>query len=1103
MRGIAEWLGSIGLGEYARRFSEHAIDLSVLHDLTEQDLKELGVDKVGHRRKMLRAIADMDGAALVMAASETIEPMPSAEGERRQLTVMFCDLVGSTALAARLDPEDLSRVMNSYQDCIHDIVERRFEGMIARRQGDGALAYFGYPSAQEDDAERAVRAGLALVDAIASLRSDVAASLQVRIGVATGELLIRETPAEQEVFGEPPNVAARLQAMAEPGAVLICPSTHLLAGGHFNYRNLGPVALKGLSGPISVWQVLGSSGVVSRFEAKHKTDLLLRRWRATQEEGRMVMLTGEPGIGKSHIALAFDEQIQNEPHVTLRYYCSAHHINSALFPFVGQLERAAEFERNDSATQKLSKLGALVARSTTDPEHLAVLANLLALPADERWRLQELTPQKRKEKTLAALLAQLEGLAARQPVFMIFEDVHWIDPTSLELLASIVERLPQLRALLLVTARPEFTPPWPSYPHVTTAPLTRLGRRAGAQLIERVTDGKKLPKEVMDEILARTDGIPMFIEELTKTVLESGLLKERNGDYYLDHPLPSLAIPTTLHASLVTRLDRLAPARVVAQTGAVAGREFHYELLNAVAGLPREKLEEALDQLVRSGLIFRRGEIPHAVYTFKHILVRDAAYAGLLKSRRGHLHAAIANTLEHQFPEVVRTQPETLAHHFTEAGLIEKATGYWLQAGKDASLRSANIEAVAHLERGIDVLARLPASESRDRTELDLQLVLGPCLIATHGPAASKALATFVRARELCRRLGEPPEYLQVMFWLATASVVRGELPQALDAIADLPSASNARGNNPALLNAIRGQGMILMFMGRILESREALERATALFNASNEADRLAARAAGQDAGVATLVLMAWVLWMLGRMDDAVTQMAAALKRADEVQHAHTQAYAWYYAAVLHALRGEPTVAQGYAERCLAISEQHGFRHWLGLSRAIRGICAEMLSDSPSRLDEVKVALDEYQRSGYQLGVTAQFVLLCPLLLLRNEVELGSEVIEQGLAIVSRNNERFFEAELYRLKARALLMRGAPEAEAEAEALLDRALQTAQSQQAHSLELRAAVDLAKLWMHQGKRDAARDVLSSVYGRFTEGFDTRDLKEANSLQIQLQ
>src|SRR5215831_5063626 len=837
---------------------------------------------------------------------------PRDEAERRHLTVLFCDLVGSTALAARLDPEEMWGVIAAYHACIGDGIGR-YQGMIARYMGDGVLAYFGYPRAQEYDAEQAVRAALALVDAVANLRTDADAALQARIGVATGtvvvsELLIDETPVEQAAVGETPNLAARLQGAAEPGTVLICATTRRLIGGLFDYRDVGALALKGWAEPVPAWQVLGPSGVESRFEAMHKTklppllgrqeeiELLLRRWRyATQGEGRAVVLTGEPGIGKSHIALAIDERLQSEPLITLRYFCSAHHTNSALFPFIGQLERAAGFERSDSPAQKLSKLEALVARSTIDPERVAVLANLLALPASDHFRLQELSPQKRKEKTFAALLAQLHEVAARQPVFIIFEDIHWIDPTSLELLAAIVERAPQLRVLLLITTRSEFTPPWPSYPHTTTIPLTRLDRRAGAALVERVTAGKTLPKEVTSEILARTDGVPLFIEELTKTVLESGLLQERDGHYVLERPLPALAIPTTLHASLMARLDRLAPVREVAQIGAVAGREFHYELLYAVSGMPRERLEDALGQLVRSELIFRRGESPHSVYTFKHTLIRDAAYASLLKSRRVHLHAAIASALEQQLPEILQTQPETLAHHLTEAGLIEKAIGYWLQAGKNAALRSANLEAIAHLQRGIELTCRLPADEGRDRSELDLQLLLGPCLIATHGPAASEAVKTFARARELCERLGAPPEYLQVMFWQATASVVRGELPQALEAIAGLPSAAETHGNRPALINGIRGRGMILMFMGHVVEARETLELAIELFSASEEADKMAARAAGQDAGVSTLVLMAWVFWILGQVDEAVARMSAALERADAVQHAHTHAYAWYY----------------------------------------------------------------------------------------------------------------------------------------------------------------------------------------------------------------
>ena len=507
------------------------------------------------------------------------------------------------------------------------------------------------------------------------------------------------------------------------------------------------------------------------------------------------MLTGESGIGKSHIALALQERLQADPQITVRHFCSAHHTNSALFPFIRQLERAARFERGDSPAEKFAKLEAVLLRSGAAADQVVPpLANLLSLPPVTATPYQSRVRRSRKETTLAALLAQLDGLATQQPVFVIFEDIHWADPTSLELLTITLEQIPRLRVLLLITARPEFTPPWPGHAHVTTISLTRLSRRNGAALIERVTAGKTLPEEVMDQILARTDGVPLFIEELTKTVLETGLLQERDDHYVLDRPLPSMAIPTTLHASLMARLDRLAPVREVAQIGAVVGREFSYELLNTVAGLSKERLEEALAQLVRSELIFCRGEVPQAIYTFKHALVRDAAYSGLLKSRRAALHATIADAFEQRFPEIVEAQPETLAHHLTEAGLFEKAGEYWLRAGKKAAMRSANLEAIAHAQRGIETLGHMVDGAGKDRLELDFQLALGPCLIATQGPASNSAVATFARARELCERLGDPPEHLQVMFWLTTASVIRGELPLAREMILALLHLAEARG---------------------------------------------------------------------------------------------------------------------------------------------------------------------------------------------------------------------------------------------------------------------------------------------------------------------
>lgn len=847
------------------------------------------------------------------------------------------------------------------------------------------------------------------------------------------------------------------------------------------------------------WQVIKATDFESRFAAQHSVqvkhplgrdeeiDVLRRRWRrASQGEGQVVVLTGEPGIGKSHITLALDKMLEREPHLSVRFFCSPHHANSVLYPIIGQLNRAAKFQRTDSPEEKLTKLEALLTRWGADSDQIALLAELLALPLDDQRRRHGLTPQKRKELTLAALWSQFQALAAERPVLATFEDVHWIDPTSLEFVALTVERVAQTQALFLITARPEFVAPWPRHSHVSTIHLSRLSRLDGVALIERVAGGKSLPETVVDELLHRTDGVPLFIEELTKTVLESGLLQHRDGRYVLDGQLPAWAIPTTLHASLLARLDRSALAKEVAQTGAAVGREFFYELLNLVSALPQDKLDDALDQLNRSELLFSRGEKPHTVYTFKHALVRDAAYAGLLKARRAQLHAAIADALEKHFPDLVEAQPETLAWHLTEAGLVKRGADYWLRAGRNAAAASAMIEATAHLQRGIQAARRLPTGLDKDRLELDLQLALAPCLIATQGPASSIAVETFNRARELCERLGDPPECLHVMFWIATAAVIRGELVRA----------------NETVLNARRGHAMILLFLGALTDALTECRYAIDLFNESDESVRLAARGAGQDAGAAARALLSWGLWLRGDVDEATSQLAAGIQRADAVQHPHTQAYVLYYGSILYSLRGELSIAQGYVERCFALSEKHGFRQWHGLSRAVRDICITMRDPSSSAFEEVTSALSEYRNAGYQLGVTSLFVLLCPALLLRGQPRTALEFAEQGLVIAKHNHERMFEAELYRLKARALLAERAPEARKNAHALLSEALSVARSQDARSLELRAAADLATLWIDEGRSEQALNLLTPIQTRLTEGLETDDVRHLKALVDQL-
>jgi hypothetical protein len=894
--------------------------------------------------------------------------------------------------------------------------------------------------------------------------------------------------------------------------VVIAASTRRLSGGHFDYRDLGRVALKGFDEPVGAWQVLGESTVESRFEAQHEIaltqmvgreeelDLLRRRWRQVEEgEGRVVLLFGEPGIGKSRLTRALFETLAGEPHLRLRYFCSPHHRDSALFPVTSQLARAAGFAREDTAEQRLAKLEALLARAGRLTEGIAPIAELLSLPGSHP--APQLSPQERKQKTLEALLAQLDGLAAQQPVLMLFEDAHWIDPTSLELLTSIVERVQGLPVLLLITARPEFTLPWPGHAHVTGLSLTRLTRREGVALVDRITGGKALPGEVLEQILARTDGVPLFIEELTKTIVESGMLTDTGDRYTMAGPLPPLAIPTTLQDSLMARLDRHAPVKEVAQIAACIGRDFDYDLLATVSGMAEDGLSSALEALRRAELIIARG-LTTEQYSFKHALVRDAAYAGLLKSRRAQLHAAIARAIEQSFPDVVEGQPETLAHHLTEAGLPEKAAGYWLRAGKNAAARSANIEAIAHLRRGIEAIAGLPNGSAMVRFELDLQLALGPCLIATQGALSDAAIATFKRARELCERLGDTPEYAHVMHWLTVGHAIRGELPEALDASAAVVGFAEARGNRSAVVNAIRGRGLVLLMMGRLSEARATIERHIAEFDACDEAEKLATQSAGQDAGTAGMAVMAWILWGLGYLDMARASMAAALQRAEALGHPHTQAYACYYASVLHALLCEPAVAHAHAERCLTLSEEHSFGQWRNLSRAVHGICANLLDPLLDSLLAVRGELDDYVGTGYQFGITALYVLLAQALLTRRHLAPVQEVIFKGLATAGRTSEQIFGAELLRLKARALPFVGEPNATTNPEPLLGDALTIARGQHARTLELRAARDLASVWRDGGRYTEARDLLTPIYGWFTEGFDTPDLKEAKALLDEL-
>jgi len=743
---VARWLEEHGLGEYAQVFAESDIDEEVLPELTDADLEKLGVT-LGHRKKLVKAIAALPaGESAPSVCGPTSRPLPatsalSAEAERRQLTVMFCDLVGSTELSGKLDPEDLRDVISAFQDACKAAIES-YEGYVAKYMGDGVLAYFGYPQAHEDDAERGVRAGLGIIEAMAGLNVGVGrekgTQLAVRVGIATGPVVVGDlighgASQESAVVGETPNLAARLQGLADANALVVAADTRRLTAGHFQYRDMGEKTLRGINVPVRVWQVLGESAVKSRFEAIHGRELmplvgrdeemalLLRRWkRAKHREGQLALISGEPGIGKSRLTETVREQIADESHVHLRYQCSPYHANSALYPVIAQLARAASFSPNDDADNKITKLEKLLEQSSDDfDQEIPLLASMMSISTEGRYLPLELDAHQQREATLAALVSQLNGLCSRGPVICIFEDVHWVDPTTLELLERLVEQVPSLPVLMLVTFRPEFTAPWMGQAHTTFIALNRMTRDDIQLIAQNVAGRERLPPRILNHIVSKTDGVPLFIEELTSTLLESGVrAKEISGDAMAHHITASL--PNTLRDSLMARLDRLGPARQVAQVGAVIGREFSRELIAEVSGLDVEELQSALSLLLQSGLVFSRG---HA-YLFKHALVRDTAYESLLRSNRQGIHARIAQVLETGQADGAQAEPELIAFHHTEAQQNDRAVYYWNRAGERAVGRAAHAEAINHFSNALKLVSKLPKGVDRARKGVQLRLAL-------------------------------------------------------------------------------------------------------------------------------------------------------------------------------------------------------------------------------------------------------------------------------------------------------------------------------------------------------------------------------------------
>jgi predicted ATPase/class 3 adenylate cyclase len=1052
----------------------------------------------------------------IQEAAPTVEAR-APDAERRQLTVMFCDLVGSTELSARLDPEDLREVVRSYQETAADVI-RGFDGHVAQYLGDGLLVYFGYPRAHEDDAHRAVRAALGMVEAMGTLNSQLEAKfgvqLAVRLGIHTGPVVVGEMGGEgrheQLALGETPNIAARLQGLAEPNTVAISAMTKRLVEAGFVFENLGSHHLNGVPEPIAVARVLKptapqsdeeevGTGVVTALVGRdEEIGLLLRRWEQSKEGfGQVVLINGEAGIGKSALADVLREHVASQGYTRATCQSSPYHTNSAFYPLITHVQRLWRWERDDSPAEKLDKMEETL-RTTSLPlkEVVPLFAGLFSLPLPEgRYPPLGLSTQQEKQQTQDAMVAWLLEEAERQPMLLVHEDLHWADPSTLEIIGMLVEQVPTAPMLIVLIFRPEFVPPWPNRSHMTPITLNRLDRPQVEAMITQLGGGKALPAEVVQHIVTRTDGVPLYVEELTKMLLESDLLQEKADHYALAGELSGAAIPATLQDSLMARLDRLPMVREVAQLGAVLGREFAYEMLRALAALEESTLQERLGQLVGAELLYQRGRPPRAKYMFKHALVQDAAYASLLKRTRQQYHQQIAQMLEADFPETVEAEPELVAHHYTEAGLKEQAVDYWLQAGKRATQRSANVEAINHLNKGLEVLMTLPDTVERARQELELQTTLGPVLMAVKGFASLEAERAYARARELCQQLGETPQLFPVLCGLWRFYMVRAELQTTRELAEQLFSLAQ-RAQDPALLlEAHRLLGPTMFWLGELGPAREHLEQGMALYDPQRH--RSHAFVYGQDPGVACQSFAAWAICALGYPDQALQSIHKALTLAQELTHPFSAAYALQLAAVIHQLRREARAAQQRAEAVIALSTDQGFAYWLAFGTILRGWAITAQGGGAEGIAQVRQGLAAHRATGAGLHVPYFLSLLAEAYGEVGQPEEGLTALVEALAIVDNTGERHWEAELHRYKGEALLMKQKQKV-GEAEECFQKALEIAHRQQAKSLELRAAMSLSRLWQRQGKREEAHQLLAEIFGWFTEGFNTGDLMEARIL-----
>jgi class 3 adenylate cyclase/predicted ATPase len=1115
---IAEWLGRHGLGQYAQTFAENKIEYSVLPDLTEDDLKKIGVP-LGHRKKLLRAIEALTAAGprtgTTTAVSNVTEVTPTSgqhrEAELRQITVMFCDLAGSTQLSQKLDPEDLQKLLDAYRSACSTAI-RRYGGEVARYFGDGVMSFFGWPYAHEDDAVRAVHAALQIVSGVTKISGPV--TLACRVGVSSGPVLVGDIANStaswsMDAVGETPNIAARLQTLAAINTVLISESTRRLVSAVFDLQDLGLQELKGVTEAVHVYRVLAAKSADSRFEAAHsgsltpligrssELSLLLDRWKKVKEgDGQVILLSGIPGVGKSRLLHELKSHIQHEPHIFLHYQCSPYHGQSAFFPVIEQIEKAAQLTAREADADKIAKLKAYLPPLTNNSvEPVLLIANLLSVSTESHHELLELTPQQIKNKTISTLIDTLLAFSLQYPTLCIFEDAHWVDPSTLELLELIISRIGHARVLLIVSCRPEFRPTWLAHANITTHSLTRLSQSEVKIMIRDLLRGGSIPQQLVDQIIEKADGVPLFIEELTSSTL-SGPLRETLGR---TEQAASLRVPETLSDALMERLDRVAPSRRIAQIAAVIGREFSYDLLSATARIDEEDIQSAISLLEQADVIYRVSISPFVRFAFKHVLLRDAIYDSLLRSKRQQIHADIAAILEHDFSKLVENQPEVLAFHYQEASNHQLAIRYWFKSGQRALARSANVEAIANFRKALQLLNALPETPERTKQEIDIQLALGIPLIAVQGYAAAETREAFSRARSLCLRLGNIPEYYQALFGVWGNLWMSGKNSEALHMAEEFLSRSRALSDPVPLMVAHRVMGSTLLTIGEFQSSANHFE----------EAIRLSVSRGKQplynlymvEPQVASLLLLSWDLWFLGYPDQSLSRVSEALALAQDLGQPYTVAFAHYMTSVVHLLRGDAARALKSAERSFEMSQEQRFSLYVTLSRISRGRALGDLGRLGEARAEIELGIDEARRSGVGYMLPMMESWLAEVHAKAGENETALSIVEETLSNIGDVTGRAWEAELHRQRAQILVALN-PSKVREAESCLKKSIEVARGQAAKSLELRAATSLAELWRTQGRLDDARALLEPICRWFDEGAETADLRRARDAQSAL-